>query len=92
MPNEYHSVDVVCPYYRDQDKHTIMCEGIGDRTTLRVCYPSRARVEAYQRDYCNSMDGYKECPIATMLNERYNGTITWTDQGYALDVSCNLRD
>lgn len=69
--NTFADADAVCPFYRWQQNQKICCEGIVDNSTLHLAFavPEDRLRQVVQ--HCNSINGYPTCPIAKMLNEKY---------------------
>lgn len=71
MPNYYSSRDIVCPFYLDQDLRSVTCEGTRPRTQNVTRFHSKDAKDTYVKCICSEMGEYKECPIYTLVDEKY---------------------
>lgn len=63
------SAYVVCPFYRDEDKQMIRCEGLERDTSIHLAFASHDQLRDYKHRYCNLQ--YGACRIAQMLEGKY---------------------
>ena len=68
----YVSKYVVCPFYHNEDKLTMYCEGVISEATLLNTFRSLSDKGEYKAKFCCSMDGHKKCPIAEYLYRKYD--------------------
>lgn len=68
----YVSKYVVCPFYHNEDKQTMYCEGVITDATLLNSFRSNFDKSEYKTKYCCSMDGHKKCPVAESLYKKYD--------------------
>ena len=73
MPTTWDDKFVQCPFYVKSSPGEISCEGVEDGTSIKVTFNDRTRKVRYMRKRCESMEGYKDCRIHCMLEEKYNG-------------------
>ncbi len=59
-----------CPFYIRESPRRVVCEGLVEGSTLCLNFNRRARMGAFHRAYCCSMD-YSKCPIAKVLFAKY---------------------
>lgn len=57
----------VCPYFIWDDRTKIGCEG---KITLK--FPDKKSLAEYADRFCCSIDNYPNCPVAKMIEEKYN--------------------
>ena len=63
------SADVKCPFFADESRRCVTCEGLPEDTTHSVCFSSPAVKIAWMRKYC--IEKYNECPYAKLLYQKY---------------------
>lgn len=61
---------VQCPYYREEERQTIHCEGVQSNTGLRLGFSGARLLQDYKDRFCR--DGWCGCMIAKMLNAKYD--------------------
>lgn len=61
---------VQCPYYRDEDRQLLRCEGVEDGCGLHLGFSGRYHLRNYKDRYCR--DRWTACLIAKMLNRKYD--------------------
>ena len=66
---------IVCPFLKWVDENHIACEGVDLTDTVCLNFSDSKKSTAYKNRYCRSMNGYKECRICKMLEEK------WADDG-----------
>lgn len=64
------SVYVKCPYYRREERQKICCEGVGKGSYIHLVFDSAQRTKDYEKCFCKG--DYNQCPLAKMLNRRYD--------------------
>ena len=65
------SPNVVCPYYRCEERQKIFCEGVEDGTSLQLAFDSSAHQQCYRKRLCHTMH-WSACPVAEMLNKKWD--------------------
>ena len=69
IPTYYGNQDVICPFYKEEDKLIIKCEGI----VSQVCsqqFRTQKRKEAAKENFCNTYN-YKSCPHFKAVEVKY---------------------
>ena len=64
---------VKCPYYRREERNPqkkIVCEGIVTGTSLHQIFPTVEELKKHKK--CCCMGDYNSCPVAQMLNRKYD--------------------
>ena len=62
------SQEVLCPFYKDETKNTIRCEGLISDACINNFVNKKEKKE-HKEIYC--CDDYKKCPIAEALYLKY---------------------
>ena len=68
---KYVSKEVICPFYKQEDKLQISCEGFCPSCTLQIHFTRRDVMHMHKEKHCNSFKGYPECPLFPAINEQY---------------------
>ncbi len=68
---DHNSVNVVCPFYLDEEQKTIQCEGIGGARSLRLAFASGRDKREYERRFCMELEECESCPVHRILKEKY---------------------
>lgn len=63
--------DTVCPFYKNDQRTSIRCQGVCLSGSSVQYFGTRRDKERWQRDVCSSMKTHRKCPIASMLYELY---------------------
>ena len=63
--------DVRCPFYKKDDGVKICCEGIDDKTSVHIVFPSSKDRRSYQLLKC--CQNYNTCLVAAMNNKKWEG-------------------
>ena len=63
------SPDVKCPYYKQESKWEIFCEGVQADQSFHVAFSLPASRKAYEKQFCK--DCWGQCLIARGLNRRW---------------------
>ena len=71
MSEDLQSLLAICPYYKDEDRQKVRCEGLEPATAIHYAFSTPARCREWKDNHCKSW-GFEECPIARMLTERYD--------------------
>ena len=67
----YVSKEVVCPFYKQEDATKIRCEGFSKCCSIQTSFSCRERLILHKGRYCNSMEGYPECPLYPAIYGQY---------------------
>ena len=70
------SVSNRCPYFREECRNKIVCEGITADCNMHQTFANSKDKQSYVRDYCDGF--YASCSVAQILNEchrRYKSVI-----------------
>lgn len=67
----YMCTEVVCPFYSQEQELKLHCEGYCKGTRLHICFDRKERKKAHKKLYCNSLNGYKDCPLYPVILEQY---------------------
>lgn len=59
-----------CPFYLEEFRRGVRCEGVTEESTVRLCFPNDETFRAYRDSCCYSMN-WENCPIAKMLHGKY---------------------
>ena len=61
------SFEAQCPFYKEEERNVIYCEGVTDRSRIHNAFSTDAA--EYKKRYC--FDGWKDCMISKMLWAKY---------------------
>ena len=67
MGRHFVSSDVLCPFYKAEDKTKIYCEGVVENSSIHNAFSGGA--EPYKRSYC--CKNWQSCLISRMLESKY---------------------
>lgn len=69
----YVSNNVVCPFYHKEDAEgrKIFCEGFCKGNSLQISFKKIDQLMVHKDTHCNSMEGYKRCPLFPIINKQY---------------------
>lgn len=70
MGKRAQSLVAICPFYKSESSQVIQCEGLQPNSAIHMAFGSPADKKQYAIRLCKSWD-YGECPVAQMLNARY---------------------
>lgn len=62
--SSYDDADAVCPYYKGSTETDVRCEGLADGSCIIIRFVGRTAKNRFRAMRCDSMTGYKKCPIA----------------------------
>lgn len=62
--SSYDDVYAVCPYYKGSTETDVRCEGLERGQCIIVRFAGRTAKNGYRMRFCDSMQGYRECPLA----------------------------
>lgn len=69
MSRFYNDYRVMCPFYKDEGRNDINCEGAVADSTTRLCFNKRQPMLRYKIDYC--CNKWQSCAIAKGLETKY---------------------
>lgn len=61
---------VQCPFYKNDERQIIRCEGVENGTALHLAFSTRPQLKEYKKTFCRR--SWEGCLIAMMLNQKYN--------------------
>lgn len=64
------SNNVICPYYRCEERQVIYCEGVEPNTAIHLAFAIPPQLKDYKKAYCEK--AYNYCLIADMLNRKWD--------------------
>lgn len=64
------SKNVFCPFYNEEDRQTIFCEGLEPGTAVHLAFSTQPQLKAYKKRFCECTR-YDKCLIAQMLAKKY---------------------
>lgn len=64
------SKSVICPFYTEEDRQTIFCEGLEPGTSVHLAFSTPPLLKTYKKRFCECTR-YKKCLIAQMLFKKY---------------------
>lgn len=67
----YVAKEVVCPFYKQEEATKIRCEGFSRSCSLQTSFSCREKLIGHKKRYCNSMEGYTECPLYPAIYGQY---------------------
>lgn len=67
----YVSKEVVCPFYKQEETTKIRCEGYCKACSLQTSFTSRVLLQIHKERHCNSIEGYRKCPLYSVINRQY---------------------
>lgn len=67
--------NTICPFYLTTDGlTTLSCEGPDDKSRMGITFMVPTAFKNWRRDFCNSADGYRRCPVYLAIMEaKYKG-------------------
>ena len=68
MGRHYRDYNTQCPFYKQEDKNMIYCEGVTDNSTIHLAFPCSAT--NYKKEYCSC--NWEKCLIAKALWTKYD--------------------
>lgn len=70
MSKKAPSLLAICPYYKDEDRQKVFCEGLVPNSSIHVAFSTPEMRKEFERNYCKSWD-FETCPLAWMHSIRY---------------------
>jgi len=67
MPKHFVSFEAQCPFYQEEEKNIIYCEGLTDHSRIHNAFDTDARW--YKKKYCCCE--WNKCMITDMLMKKY---------------------
>ena len=67
MSKHFVSFEAKCPFYKEEDRNIIYCEGLTDSSRIHNAFSSDAA--GYKEQFC--CDRWEDCRIAKMLWAKY---------------------
>ena len=67
------AANVVCPYYKCEERQKIFCEGVERNTAIHLAFATPPQLKEYKSRFCEGE--YGGCRIADMLERK------WEDAG-----------
>lgn len=80
----YGSQDVKCPFYKNETKNSISCEGIFGCTCIHT-FASRIEKKNYKQKYCDVFD-FKKCILYKSINSTYKKHSKETEGTFAESI------
>lgn len=65
------SNEALCPFYRSEDSHRVVCEGLVNASSIHVVFQSSTKKQEFCRKNC--CGNYKACKVSHMLYAKYGG-------------------
>ena len=65
------SKNAVCPYYQWHESNCICCEGTYGSNIIHLVFGDSKERQAYNKQYCNDLDGCTRCMLHRMLDSKY---------------------
>lgn len=70
MATQYSSANVMCPFYKGEDRHNVRCEGLDGCESLGIGYRTMGDKQNWQEAHCDT--DYESCPIFRLImKEKY---------------------
>lgn len=92
MPNVGSYARAKCPYFKRERGNAVVCEGATDGSVLLLAFDDTERREAWQACRCEQLDYAQRCPIAAMLEKKYEGTNRDPNRADALDLDVLIHN
>ena len=70
-PLSYQDKFAKCPYFKKQDRCTIVCEGINNESSTHIVFGDLKAKAEYTQKYCNDIGGCRKCPLHNTLDRKY---------------------
>lgn len=64
----------LCPFYKDEDRQRIFCEGVAGSAALHVTFSVPNERKEFGLTHCRSWD-WEQCPVAVMLWQQYDDPV-----------------
>ncbi|MBQ9228763.1 MAG: hypothetical protein IJ168_08040 [Eubacterium sp.] len=66
-----HWVLIKCPFFHCDDAKGINCEGVKEDSTLRQIFRTKEDKRQWEKQYCELLHRYAECPIYRAAMKKY---------------------
>ena len=66
-----HWSGIKCPFFHGDSPDSINCEGAIGKSTIKQVFETKRKKQQFQAEYCMLMNGYSECPVFRIANEKY---------------------
>lgn len=60
-----------CPFYSQQDKLKLHCEGFCRNNSIHLVFNTRTDMDEHKRLYCNNIRNYAKCPLYPVISKQY---------------------
>lgn len=67
--NQYVSKTATCPFYKKEERQTIMCGGVIANSSIHLAFGHYADCLEYKAEKCR--DDYSQCRVYRMLEDMY---------------------
>lgn len=67
------STSALCPFYRGEISRSVICEGVADRSSLRLTFVRSSDLKGHLYKFC--YNGYSRCRVCRMLYGKYEDPI-----------------
>lgn len=67
----YISKSAVCPFYQQEERQKVRCEGFEKGTSMHLVFTSLEGKDKHKRECCCNEAGYKKCPIYVIVARQY---------------------
>ena len=65
----YESTSALCPFYRGEISCSVICEGVTDRSSVRLTFVRSADAKQHLYKFC--YNDYSRCRVFSMLYGKY---------------------
>lgn len=65
----YVAKEAECPFYHKEEASSIYCEGVDERTTIKLLFQTADEKKRYRKFFC--CKEYKKCLLSQMLYGKY---------------------
>ena len=73
MGKRAQSLLAMCPFYKSEDTHRVICEGLRPMSSIHVAFGLPADRRSFEKEFCKNW-GFEACPLAQMHRKRYEKT------------------
>ena len=70
VANKHEDHLIQCPYYKTNNSQVIYCEGFEDGMVVHLAFATHTKLVEYKGKFCRR-SCYNKCPLATMLNRKW---------------------
>lgn len=61
---------VKCPYYKEEEKQKIFCEGVQEGSAIHLAFDTPQNLRDYKNHFCKGC--YNKCLIADAMNRKWD--------------------